>query len=403
MIQSSLSLSTDNITVHPYKTNRQVIAHTLVVVSHVMHYFNNGNIYAYGPYVREIDIWADLFSEVRIAAPLRIEDPPGDALLFSRPNINMAPQLETGGSTLSAKLYQITALPSIVWSLIRVIADADVVHVRCPGNLGLLGSLLVPLFSRRRIAKYAGQWGNYPGEAFTVWLQRAILRSHWWGAPVLVYGNWPGQPVHIIPFFTSIMNDEQIAHAHQIAAKKQLGRPAEILYVGRLSASKRVDVLLRAIQALIHRQVSCRLTIVGEGSERVKLEQMTRDLGITAQVVFAGALPFERVLGYYERGHILALVSETEGWPKVIAEGMAFGLACIGSDRGAVPWLLSNGRGLTVPVGESDVLASAIEQIIRNPLLFESMSHASASWAQQFTLEGLREALRKVMKQWWKL
>ena len=80
---------------------------TLVIVSHVIHYEHEGRLYAYGPYAREIDIWADLFPVVAIAAPLRRQVPPQDCVPFGRANIEVIPQLETGGDDLSAKLRQL--------------------------------------------------------------------------------------------------------------------------------------------------------------------------------------------------------------------------------------------------------------------------------------------------------
>jgi hypothetical protein len=43
--------------------------------------------------------------------------------------------------------------------------SADAIHVRCPGNLGVL---LAPLFTRRLVAKYAGQWNGHHGERFAL-------------------------------------------------------------------------------------------------------------------------------------------------------------------------------------------------------------------------------------------
>src|SRR5438552_673673 len=172
----------------------------LLVVSHVLHYRHEGRLFAYGAYAREIDIWGDLFPEVLIAAPLRDEEPPGDAIAFSRSNITVLPQLETGGNALGAKAVQLLAIPAHLWRLLQAMRIADAIHVRCPGNLGLLSCLLAPCFRKPRIVKYAGQWKNYAGESWTWRFQKWLLRSRWWRAPVLIYGKWPDQPGHIIPF-----------------------------------------------------------------------------------------------------------------------------------------------------------------------------------------------------------
>src|ERR1035437_6797387 len=309
----------------------------LVIVSHVVHFCSGNRLFAYGPYAREVDVWADLFSRVVIAAPLRHDAPPDDSLPFGRSNISVFPLKETGGDSWRAKLVQALCVPALIPDLCRVVRKADAIHVRCPGNLGLLGVVLAPLFSRRLVAKYAGQWSGYPGEPRTVRLQRDLLRSRWWRGPVTVYGEWPGQPSKVIPFFTSILTDEQVCRAREAARDKRSVDWLRVLYVGRLSRSKNVDTLLEAAALLKNRGIGVSCAVLGDGLERRSLEARSSALDLGGHVQFTGAVPFERVLEFYEWADVLVLTSETEGWPKAIAEAMAFGLVCIGSNRGFRP------------------------------------------------------------------
>src|SRR5207253_2872892 len=107
--------------------------------------------------------------------------------------------------------------------------------------------------------------------------------------------------------------------------------------------------------------------VVGEGPERQSLEAQARKLGLDGRISFTGGLAFEQVLDQYERADVLVLASQTEGWPKAITEGMAFGLLCIGSDRGLVPQILGDGRGLVVPPGDVDALARALRIALEVP------------------------------------
>jgi glycosyltransferase involved in cell wall biosynthesis len=373
----------------------------LLIVSHVVHYQYKGRLFAYEPYLREIEKWAELFPVVTIVSPLRKEAPPGDSAPFHVTNVKIIPQPERGGTTLRAKIFQVISLPWMIYSLCAAMMEADAIHVRCPGNIGLLGVILAPLFSTCLVAKYAGQWIGYPGEAFTVRLQRGILASKWWKGPVTVYGQWPGQPEHVIPFFTSIMSGDHAHRAKDAAMRKHQNEISHLLFVGRLSRAKNVHILLQAIKCLQKEGKKFLCSIVGEGSERSVLESQSTALGLTEYVEFSGALPFEKVLDYYERADALVLVSETEGWPKAIAEGMAFGLACIGSDRGLVPWMLSEGRGLTVPPGNVVALTDALRFLFENPAECRVMGHRSAMWAQQYSLDGLRDAIRALLERSW--
>ncbi len=360
---------------------------SLCIVSHVVHYRHGGAIHAYAPYAREIEIWADLFLEVRIAAPCEDGPPPGDAAAIDRDNVEMDPQPRAGGASPGAKLRQVLMLPVMMASMARAMRKADAIHVRCPGNLGLLGTVMAPLFSHRLIAKYAGQWPNWNGEARTVRLQKALLRSRWWRGPVTVYGSWPNQPSWIVPFFTSVLDRGQIERACRSAASRKPADPPRVLFVGRLSRAKNVDVLLDALNGL-----PC--TIVGDGPERAALETLA------PQTVFAGAVDFDRVLGFYETHDILVLASETEGWPKAIVEAMAFGLVCIGSNRGLIPQILGEGRGLVVEPRDVPALAAALRRAA-DPGEAAALRARAAAFGQRDSLEDLREALRAVMAKWW--
>ena len=372
----------------------------LCIVSHVIHLRHREQIHAYGPYAREIEIWADLFDEVIIAAPIRKEAPTGFALPINRPNVSLSPQIETGGNTLSAKLLQALSLPIHIFNLCRAMRGVDAIHVRCPGNLGLLGVILAPLFSKKLIAKYAGQWPDYDGEPWSFRLQKKILRSRWWNSPVTVYGEWPGEPLHVVPFFTSMMTQQQVADAVAVSSEKTLEAPIRIVFSGRLSKEKGVHHLLEAVGILKERGLDVELAIVGNGAEFDSLKKQIAAVGIADQVKMVGDVPYEAGLEYFKWGHILVLPSQSEGFPKVLAEAMCHGMVCIGTDSGLVPKMLE-GRGIVLERVNANSIADAIERISSDADCFQKMSRAGLEWASQYSIEGLREALEELMEKSW--
>lgn len=375
----------------------------LLILARVTHYQHAGRLYAYTPYAREIEMWADLFSEVTIAGTCRNEPPPGDCCAFTRSNISICPMAEAGGDTWWAKLKQLFVLPRIIGQVLKAMARADAIHARCPCDLGLLGLVFGPVFSRYLIAKYATQWLPFPGEPWSWRLQRKLLKSWWWRGPVTVYGDWPGQPAKVTSFFTSVLTEDQLDRARRTAQRSRTTRRLEILFVGRLSRAKNVDVLLKAIAQA--RAPDCQLTasIIGEGPKRASLEKLARFLGLEPHVRFTGGLAFDAVLDYYERADVLVLASDIEGWPKAVAEGMAFGLVCIGSERGLMPQMLAEGRGLLVTPRDVDALAKALRQVAADPAAASRMAGQAAAWGQRFSLENLRESLRQLMERHWNL
>jgi glycosyltransferase involved in cell wall biosynthesis len=375
----------------------------LLIVSHVVHYHHAGRLFAYGPYAREIDIWADLFPRVVIASPCRNEPPPADCLPFTRSNISVLPQLDTGGNTLKAKVQQVLALPRMVARLCRAMSTAEAIHVRCPGNLGLLAAAVAPLFSRYRIAKYAGQWNGFRGERWPVKLQRALLRSRWWGMPVTVYGQWPNQPPHVHGFFTSMMTAAQVERAVKVAAQKSIASPLRVLFSGRLASEKRVTVLLDAVRAAKDDGLKLDVAIVGDGPERQRLQRQAAELTIQDQVKFIGALPFDQSLRWYDWAHCLVLPSvHSEGWPKVVAEAMCHGLMCVAVDHGQISSMLAD-RGLLLRSGSAQEIAQALLWISQNPEQCQQRMEKASLWARQYSLEGLRDALADFLSQTWQV
>ena len=116
-----------------------------------------------------------------------------------------------------------------------------------------------------------------------------------------------------------------------VAAGKTLA-----LYVGRLEPVKGVDVLVRAWEQLPQAVRSGTLMLlVGDGTEREKLLQMIRSLGLQESVVVAGEK--QNVRDYYWAADVFVLPSRTEGLSGALNEAMACGLPVIASNVGGTP------------------------------------------------------------------
>jgi glycosyltransferase involved in cell wall biosynthesis len=161
--------------------------------------------------------------------------------------------------------------------------------------------------------------------------------------------------------------------------------------------------LLDAVAAVLGdgEQLTC--TIVGEGPEREVLETRAESLGIRDRVAFTGGISPDTVLNHYEGADVLVLASETEGWPKTITEGMAFGLICVGSNRGLVTTMLGDGRGLLVEPGNADDLARALRDACRmSAHELRKMRSQATDWASRFTTEQFHESLRDTLEDHWR-
>lgn len=147
-----------------------------------------------------------------------------------------------------------------------------------------------------------------------------------------------------------------------------------VLAVGRLVEKKGFDVLLRALAALDRRGGSCRVTIVGEGEGRQRLEALTRELGLEAQVTFTGALDQTGVRDLMARATVLCLPcvvgsdGNQDALPTVLLEALACGLPVVTTPVAGIPEIVDDGRaGVLVPSGDAEAVAEALHHLLREP------------------------------------
>jgi glycosyltransferase involved in cell wall biosynthesis len=140
-----------------------------------------------------------------------------------------------------------------------------------------------------------------------------------------------------------------------------------ILCVARLDPQKDLPTLIHAF-SIVRRERPARLAILGEGSERAKLEALVKELGLDGDVWMPGFVdnPFK----FMKRATVFALSSKFEGFGMVIAEALAVGTPVVSTDCPSGPAeILGGGKwGKLVPVGDHEKLAEAILETIENPL-----------------------------------
>ncbi|ACI16973.1 glycosyl transferase family 1 [Coprothermobacter proteolyticus DSM 5265] len=145
----------------------------------------------------------------------------------------------------------------------------------------------------------------------------------------------------------------------------QPGQPPVILGVGRLTAAKDFETLIKAF-ALVRKKTEARLMILGEGSERAKLEQLVKQLGLQNDVCMPGFV--DNPYKYMKHSSVFVLSSRWEGLPTVLIEALALGLPVVSTDCPSGPAeILEGGKwGKLVPVGSPEALANAILEALND-------------------------------------
>jgi glycosyltransferase involved in cell wall biosynthesis len=168
------------------------------------------------------------------------------------------------------------------------------------------------------------------------------------------------------------------------------GNKPVILAVGRLVVAKDYPTLLNAF-SLLNRKRQANLLILGEGRERLRLEALVRQLGLTENVQMPGFV--KNPYAYMARARLLVLSSRWEGFGNVLVETLACGTPVVSTDcKGGPGEILEGGRfGRLVPVGDAQALAAAMLETLQTPPDRAMLRQR----AQDFTLEkSVKEYLR---------
>ena len=147
-----------------------------------------------------------------------------------------------------------------------------------------------------------------------------------------------------------------------------------LVFAGRLSLQKELDVLLRALDAC----EGVALVVAGDGPERARLDALVGELGLGDRVRFLGAQPRKTVLELLAAADAEVLSSGWENFPHSLIEGLAVGTPVIATGVGGVREIVTDGEnGLLVPPGDPDALAAAIRRFFADGALRERLRAAA--------------------------
>jgi glycosyltransferase involved in cell wall biosynthesis len=372
----------------------------LLIISHTPHYLRNGEIVGWGPTVRELQHISVLADDVVHLAPLHHTPAPASALPYEATNIRVRLVPAAGGPSIGHKLQILRVTGSYVRAISQELSHADIVHIRCPANISLVALLVVSMTRRdhRRWVKYAGAWGADIADPWSYRVQRWWLRRKDFDGVVTVNGCWPDQPRHVHSLSNPCLTDDELGVSRSYAGNKSLTRPVRLLYVGALSKAKGVSLLIEILTRLRTCGVEATMDVVGDGDERPRIEADVLTRGLGSHMTFHGWLPRPSLAQVYGPAHFLVLPSQTEGWPKVVGEAMAYGAVPIASSVGSVPYYLNAyATGVALATNNADAFASAIVDYVNHPERWNRESANGTCAASTFTYSSYLQSIRDIL------
>ncbi|HQR17685.1 MAG TPA: glycosyltransferase [Gemmatimonadales bacterium] len=168
---------------------------------------------------------------------------------------------------------------------------------------------------------------------------------------------------------------------HGPDAGREEGR---LLFVGRLIERKGAEFAIRALAELRRRGRGARLTVVGDGPDRPRLEALIKELGLLGVVDLTGTLSHDAVSAHYRSAAVLLMPAvtdwkgEQEGFGMVLVEAMASGLPVVATRSGGIPDVVTDGAtGLLVPERDASALAAAAARLLDDPTLAARLAGAA--------------------------
>lgn len=157
------------------------------------------------------------------------------------------------------------------------------------------------------------------------------------------------------------------------------GRPLQVLTVSRLSAEKRIDLVIDACHGLLDR-IDLDLVVVGRGPQRRALEARARQ-----RVMFRGSLGLEDLASEYQRSDLFVLASPAEIFPQVLLEAQASGLPSIVSPSGGSRQAITDMTGAVADGDNPDAFGRAIERLTSDPVGIDAMKDHARTHAANYT------------------
>ena len=193
--------------------------------------------------------------------------------------------------------------------------------------------------------------------------------------------------IHVIPNFIEldkIRNESQISCHRSVMAKKE---ERIITHISNFRKVKRIPDVIKIFYK-IQQKIAAKLMMVGDGPEKLRAEQLCKELGIEDKVIFFGnSNEIDQILSYSD---LFLLPSETESFGLAALEAMAWSVPVISSNSGGLPEVNFQGvSGYLSNVGDIDSMAENALKILSDDTTLVQFRESALNVAQQFDIKNI--------------
>jgi glycosyltransferase involved in cell wall biosynthesis len=291
-------------------------------------------------------------------------------------------ELEVAGIPITALGKRFKVDPMVLARLVRFLKENrfDVVQtwIFAANTYGRVAARLarVPIVITTEMAVdlWKGKSQRWIDRRLARWCDRLVGNSH----AVVDYYRRLGVPQDRLAMIYSGIDTEEPPAVDPAALRREFGFAVDAplaLFAGRLAEQKRIDDLLKALDLLQHVQPDLRTLIAGDGPLRQRLEETTHDYHLDDKLRFLGHR--DDVPRLMAAANLVVLPSAYEGLPNLLLEAMQFRIPVVATAAPGTTEVVEDGQtGILVPVGNPQLLARAIRDVVRDRDLARRLGEA---------------------------
>ena len=309
----------------------------LTIVAHLAHHYDNGEWYSYEPYVREIEIWCDLFEEVSLYTDVRFNFESTLPLKVLPKNCNVIGIKMQAGPGWRNNLLRFVQLPLAFLRVWKVVHQSEFLHLRSIGVTTTMAILLNIFYKKKTIIKWPTIFESIPQMTLIQRFELSLLKKAPRNSFVMVYGK--SERTNHVSSFPALFSRDEVEDYMRDLNPRDWSGTINLLCVGRMYKFKNFDFVFDALAYFNSKNphLKWHLYFVGDGVDRPVLDSIVNNANMTDRVTFLGKLPFQKTIEVYKRSHIAIMPGKYEGWPKVINEAWA---------TGCIPFVVNYGNAV---------------------------------------------------------
>lgn len=179
------------------------------------------------------------------------------------------------------------------------------------------------------------------------------------------------------------------------ALKKIFGiKDNAIIYMGRVSYEKSIDVAVRAFATVCKKRTDCQMLVVGDGPEKESLIKLAESLEIGDKMIFTSYLFGQDLVQSLQASEIFITASKSENQPVSVLEAMSCGLPIIGVSAAGMPEIIKDGEnGFLSKEDNHEDMAEKIRILLDDNDRIEKVSAASRVMAENYSKEKIAKRL----------